>query len=400
LWSDLRGRWVAAFCCFWRCTKNPTIKMNFFSVLDDSDNEEDKKVVPVKKGTAAPAAAPAKKDAAPAKKDAAPKKDAPKSAKAVEEKPKSKGKHHKYKQIYFDCCVQHFFLTNECFCNVDAAPKSKDAKVAQSTGNDAEKETGKDDNRGGHRNRERHGEKHGRGGAERAAGADGERRAPRREFDRRSGTGRGREVSRGGRGAFGAGNPAQDALDAEKNPQAAIEGAVEGAVEEEVVVEDVTPAEPEPVTFTLDDYLQKREEARERLAALTGAPAPIRTVDKEKEFAGLAAVATPELDNYVGSSATKAEAGRKDQRSTGKAVVLNVGFKFPTVQPEREDRGPRTGGRVGDREGGRGGRREGGAGRGGRGEGRGDRSERPASGRGAPRAGAAAFNAEKDFPKL
>ena len=64
--------------------------MNFFSVLDESDNEEDRKVVPAKKGTAAPAPA-AKKDAAPApaKKDAAPaKKDAPKTAKAVEDKPK------------------------------------------------------------------------------------------------------------------------------------------------------------------------------------------------------------------------------------------------------------------------------------------------------------------------
>lgn len=50
--------------------------MNFFSVLDDSDNEE-VKVVPKKAGGKDTAAAPAKKDAAPAKKDAAPaKKDA------------------------------------------------------------------------------------------------------------------------------------------------------------------------------------------------------------------------------------------------------------------------------------------------------------------------------------
>lgn len=256
---------------------------------------------------------------------------------------------------------------------------------------DGEKEAAKDDNRGGHRNRERHGEK------QYGNKPDGEKRAPRREFDRRSGTGRGREVSRGGRGAFGAGNPAQDALDAEKNPQAAVEGAVDGAVEgavEEVVVEEVTPAEPEPVTFTLDEFMQKREEARQRLAGLTGAPAAVRTVDKEKDFAGLTTVAAGELENYLGSSAGKAEAARKDQRSTGKAVVSNVGFKFPAVQPEREQRdrdGPRTGGRGGDREGGRGPRREGGAGRG---AGRGDRPARPASG------AAAAFNAEKDFPKL
>ena len=69
--------------------------MNFFSVLDDSDNEEAPKVVPAKKGkdAAAPAAAPAKKDAAPVKKDAAPaKKDAaPKAPKADDSKAK-KGK--------------------------------------------------------------------------------------------------------------------------------------------------------------------------------------------------------------------------------------------------------------------------------------------------------------------
>ena len=71
--------------------------MNFFSVLDESDGEEETpKVVPAKKGKDG-AAAPAKKDvaAAPAaaKKDAAPaKKDsAPKAVKATEEKPKAKG---------------------------------------------------------------------------------------------------------------------------------------------------------------------------------------------------------------------------------------------------------------------------------------------------------------------
>jgi len=67
--------------------------MNFFSVLDESDNEEERKVVPAKKGTTAPAPAATKKDAPAPKKDAAPtKKDAPKTGKAVEEKPKSKGK--------------------------------------------------------------------------------------------------------------------------------------------------------------------------------------------------------------------------------------------------------------------------------------------------------------------
>lgn len=261
---------------------------------------------------------------------------------------------------------------------------------------EADRETSKEDNRGGNRNRERHGARAGRGEGE------GERR-PKREFDRRSATGRGREVSRGGRGAFGAGNPAQDAIDAEKNPKAAAEGAVDGvadAVEEEAApVEEQAPAEPEPVTFTLDEFMRKREEARQKVADLAAVSA--RTVNRETEFAGMTTLATA-LDDYVGANVAKAEAGRKDQRSTGKTQVLDVGFKFPTVQPEREGggRGGRgeggRGGRGGDREGGRGGRREGrGEGRGaGRGEGRGE-------GRGAPRAprSATAFNAA-DFPSL
>jgi hypothetical protein len=66
--------------------------MNFFSVLGDSDNEEETpKVVPAKKGAAA---APAKKDgAAPAKKDAAPaaKKDAAPKTGAKTADSKAKG---------------------------------------------------------------------------------------------------------------------------------------------------------------------------------------------------------------------------------------------------------------------------------------------------------------------
>lgn len=251
---------------------------------------------------------------------------------------------------------------------------------------DADKEASKENNRGGNRHRERHGERH--GGAR--ADETGERR-PKREFDRRSGTGRGREVSRGGRGAFGAGNPAQDAIDAEKNPKAAIEGAVDGAAdapaEEEEVAEEAAPAEPEPTTFTLDEYMQKREEARQKAAAIAAVNA--RTVNKD-EFAGMTTLAVA-LDDYVASSVSKAEsASRKDQRSTAKNQVLNVGFKYPAPQPERE-RGPRFEGGRGE---GRGGRREGRDG--GRGEGRGR------GGRGAPRSGstsAAAFN-PADFPSL
>lgn len=345
--------------------------MNFFSVLDDSDNE-DVKVVPKKTGAkdAAPAAgakkdvapaknaAPAKKDAAPAKKDAAP-------AKKDDSKPRA---------------------SKDEFTS---GGKAREPKVSHAASNavDADKEAGKENNRGGNRNRERHGERHGAA----RTGEAGERR-PKREFDRRSGTGRGREVSRGGRGAFGAGNPAQDAIDAEKDPKAAIEGAVDGVAEtpadEEEAVEEAAPAEPEPTTFTLDEYMQKREEARQKAASIAAVNA--RTVNKD-EFAGMTTLAVA-LDDYVASSVSKADsATRKDQRSTAKNQVLDVAFKYPAPQPERE-RGPRFEGGRGE---GRGGRREGREG--GRGEGRGARG----AGRGAPRSGAApaAFN-PADFPSL
>ena len=225
-------------------------------------------------------------------------------------------------------------------------------------------------------------------------------------------------MSRGGRGAFGAGNPAQDALEAEKDPKAAIEGAIDGVQPAEATEEEEAekapagpPAEPEPVTFTMDEFLKTREEARQKAVAagLAGA-AKERTVNKETEFAGMTTLSVA-LDDYLSASNAKAEVGRKDQRSTGKTQVLNVGFKFPTPQPEggRGDRGDREGGRgrgAGDREerssgrgrgegrgrGGRGGDREGGRGAGrGRGEGRGS-SSRPAG-------SSSVFNTA-DFPSL
>ena len=72
--------------------------MNFFSVLDESDDEEVPKVVPAKKGKEGAATAPAKKDSAvPVKKDAAApakKEGAAKAPKADDAKnaPKAKSK--------------------------------------------------------------------------------------------------------------------------------------------------------------------------------------------------------------------------------------------------------------------------------------------------------------------
>jgi plasminogen activator inhibitor 1 RNA-binding protein len=318
--------------------------MNIFSVLDESDNEEPKPKVAEKKvkDNAKPAVAGEKKDAQ-AKPKAAETKgkvDAVSSAKpkTVQEKPK--------------------------------APENADAVAS-----------GKDDNRGGRARGKEYREKGGRGGRGGNESSEGGERRPKRDFERRSGTGRGREVSKGGRGSFGFGNPAQDAQDAEKDPNSA--EALLQPVDAEESAEPEVVAEPEPVTFTLDEFLEKRNQARQ---ALNASETKLRKVD-QSTLAGLNRKEDQGETTYMPIKAGKVDNSKKDQRSTGKTQVLDVAFKFAAIQVD-EDRGGR---------GGRGGRGDGrgAGGRGGdaRGRGPGRGNSRPASGK------AAAFNTA-DFPSL
>lgn len=262
-----------------------------------------------------------------------------------------------------------------------------------------ESEKGKDNNRGGRpRGKDPH-KRGGRGGGgvDAAGGADDSHRRPKREFERRSGTGRGREVSKGGRGAFGAGNVAQDAQEAEKDPNAAVVAV--DIVDGEVAAEETEPVEetePEPETFTLDEFMEKRNEARKKALELMGDAKPVRSVNKDADFAGLKSVEESELENYIPAKNTKAsiaENARKDQRSTGKNKIVDVGFKFEVQNNDRDDRGY-GGGRGGGRGrggGGRGGDRGRGSGDRGRGSGgRGGRGSKPVT----------VFNSVTDFPSL
>lgn len=306
--------------------------MNIFSVLDSSDNEEEQpKVVPQKKGgketgAAKPAAKPADK------------KEAPKAPRVVPGLPPKENKNEK---------------------KAAAAPAAPKEEPAADAG-----EASKSNARGGlgrGKGRDHKGDRNTR----RAAEADGEGKTrPKREFDRRSGTGRGREVSRGGRGSYGAGSVEQDALDAEKHPQEAQE-LLEPVEQQPETVEGETAAEPEPQpepvpsVFTLDEFLEKREQARARLNDIVG-DKPVRTVDKSA-FGNLEPKNDTDLDSYMPATKTgKAQqAGKKDQRSSSKAQVLDLGFKSwtPPVneyrsrdRPERE-RGERSGRGAGRGEG-------------------------------------------------
>lgn len=271
----------------------------------------------------------------------------------------------------------------------------------------------------------------GRGGrSERGRGGRGDQKftetdangAPRkRVYERRSGTGRGREVSKDGAGAHNWGNEKEEAMNAEKNRAVAEpeetpaaedgEAAPSGWAQDEpevqvtsTVPESESPKEPEPEpepeTFTLEEYLAKREQARGN-AEVFGA-VTTRTVNAD-EFAGLKKKEAEE-DNTVSYGSSKAAAAalaKKEQRSSVQKTqpVIEVGFKNASLnQSGGEGRGGR----------GRGGRGEGrgGRGEGGRGEGRGSGERRNDRGRGGfrPSAGGRGsgidINDSSAFPSL
>lgn len=242
-------------------------------------------------------------------------------------------------------------------------------------------------------------EHHSRHGAKDHHNPEASANPRKRQFDRKSGTGRGKEVAKGGAGGANWGNDKLEALKAEKH----IAGDAE--LPEEVVEEPeeaVEPVAPEPTVFTLDEYNRRRaEQGKPKSEAFN--EIEIRQVSAD--FSGLKTKEDDNQDNFIALGAAKAAKAKKEQRSSNKNVVLDVAFSAaPTEQPDRERRG-------GDRE--RGGR----GGRGGRGDGgRGDRGDRPRSGRGekghggrgegrpntrgAPRGPRVDFNDSNAFPSL
>lgn len=306
--------------------------MNRFAVLDVSDNEDEQpKAVAAKKGTGKDS-----KDTSATKANAKPVTDkkevqAPKAPKIIPGLPPKEVKKPN-------------------------APSQAAAPPVKEEVNEAE--SGKDNNRGGRpRGKDgRRGEHKGRGNNS----GEGEGRR-KREFDRKSGTGRGREVSRGGRGSFGFGNVDQDALDAEKHPNEAQDvlepvDAANEVVENDDAAAAETPADSEPATLTLDEFMQKREEARQRVGSLLAEDKPVRKVDTTV-FQGLVEKAD-DLDNYIPGKGSKSQTASKKEKTSSKQV-LDVNFKFQQ-NAVPEERGFRRGGE----------RDRGGRGRGGRGEGK------------------------------
>jgi len=117
-----------------------------------------------------------------------------------------------------------------------------------------------------------------------------------------------------------------------------------------VEAEPEVPEEPEDVTLTLDEFMKQREELRQKaVAAGLATKDAVRKVDTATEFAGLTLKEKTELGDYLPDTYSKPETlGKKDQRSSAKAKVLDVGFK--SAAPTYENRDRFAGGR-GDRDG-------------------------------------------------
>jgi len=211
-------------------------------------------------------------------------------------------------------------------------------------------------------------------------GEDGDKPPRKREFERRSGTGRGREVAKDGRGPFGAGNVNQEAQDAEKDPSS-LDAQVEGSAGEEEAEAAAPAREPEPPTRSLDEFLALRNSSRNN-KDLFGAKETREVSIKDVE--GIGRVGGDSLSDFMVLSKKSSNDKKKGSQPKKDGSLLEASFSIKSNEDApREER----------REGGRGGGRGSGD-RGGRG---GDKGSSPRSPRSAARIDILDANA---FPSL
>jgi len=200
--------------------------------------------------------------------------------------------------------------------------------------------------------------RHGKGGR-------GSGRGGKREFERKSGTGRGKEIKKGGGGARNWGSDKNEARTAEGS---AAEGLNQGNpdIPEETVEEPIV--EEVDNTISYEEYLKKKTIPNNKAFA----DREERTVDNE--FANLKPKEIAKEEDFLVMGGTKQQ---KKREKTKEKKTVDVGFRSaPTNQNDdrRDGRGSRNRGR-----GERGGRRDG---RGGRGRGRGNNERRGNNNRG------------------
>jgi plasminogen activator inhibitor 1 RNA-binding protein len=208
----------------------------------------------------------------------------------------------------------------------------------------------------------------------------------KRQYDRRSGTGRGKEIKKSGGGGRNWGSDKDAAKKAEgpvtegaedaNTPEA--EDKVETVEEEEVAEEK----EPEPVdnTISYDEYVATKAKPDSALFK------PVETREVDNEFAGKAAAKKEEVDFLVmGGGKQLKKKGTKKEKQT---LVLDFKVKN-AISDDRRREERRDGG----------GRRDGGSGRRDGGSGRRD-GDRPRGARGGGRGGKVDPNDASAFPSL
>lgn len=217
------------------------------------------------------------------------------------------------------------------------------------------------------KNERRNNDRNTKGGRGRPPARDG-----KRTYDRRSGTGRGKEIKKGGGGARNWGSDkgdarkAEGALDEDNVPAPEGEEAAPATEREEEVAKE--PEEPEVVTKTYDEHMAEKLKAKENNPLFQ----PKEVKEVTNEFSGIKIKKAVEEDFLVmgeGKALRKKGSGKK---SIGEDEKVQLSFRVgsrPGGEGRRDggDRDRRGGrGRGGGRRGGRGGRgRGGGGGRGG-----------------------------------
>lgn len=189
----------------------------------------------------------------------------------------------------------------------------------------------------------------GRGGKE-----TGDRKNGKREYDRRSGTGRGSEVAKGGAGKGGWGTNEDEIAHQRKELESVESTTAEANTTNKAAVQEEPeePVEPEKPTFTLDEFLAKRDASRQSSSVFSSME--VRQVTED--FKGLKTKDDDQSPFIVLGGGKTKSANAKSQRSTAQEKITNLGFHAaPKEDFHREERGGRGGrGGRGDR-GGRGG---------------------------------------------
>lgn len=235
------------------------------------------------------------------------------------------------------------------------AVKPAAGKPAAGQGHDASRVTGATKK---NRDQQRHGAAP-RNGAKKDEGKEGKKQ-PKREFDRRSGTGKSGGQKKDGRGAHSFGSESQEAEQAMKDPKSA-EIEAEAEVEEDTVEE----GEPEAPTMTMDEYLASKK----TIGTLLKNKNSNRTVDSNLVVANKPQIEALREATVVAHSS---KSGFSKRHENKKSIDIKYGFaEAPRYDREdREDRGADRRGK-GDNGGrgarGRGGDRDKGRGAGGRG---------------------------------